>query len=158
MPLFLWNTNVAATANPVAETGETMNHSTLGRSCRKALAGFKRPMSGAVMIAVTVSVSHAADDAYLEQLDEEVTKVEAVPTDTGRDGAARPAKTAGGAGTREVASREQFEASLRDQHVGTYSFYRRLPERSREEVFLDYSRGASMESLREKVIERFLHP
>jgi hypothetical protein len=65
------------------------------------------------------------------------------------------AKTAGEA---KVSSRVAFENLLREQHVGTYSFYRRLPERSREEVFLDFSRGASMESLRGKIVDRYLHP
>jgi hypothetical protein len=57
-----------------------------------------------------------------------------------------------------VPSRKSFEALLRQQHVGTYSFYRRLPERSREEIFVDFGSGASMESLRDKVVDRYLHP
>ena len=103
-------------------------------------------------------VSHAADDAYLQLLDEEVTKVEAVSTDT-VGGWCCPASQGRCEGQAQVApSRERFETQLRQQHVGTYSFYRRLPERSREEIFVDYANGASMEALREKIVDRYLHP
>jgi len=117
------------------------------------------PVVGAVLIALPLSVSHAVDDPYLQMLDEEVTKVEGGSTDTGKEGAtARPARTRGVQDAQAVTSRKSFEAMLRQQHVGTYSFYRRLPERSREEVFVDYGNGASMESLRDKVVDRYLHP
>ena len=117
------------------------------------------PVVGAVSIALPLSVLHAADDPYLQMLDEEVTKVEAGSTDTGKeDAAARSAQTHGAQGAQPVPSRKSFEALLRQQHVGTYSFYRRLPERSREEIFVDFGSGASMESLRDKVVDRYLHP
>ena len=99
----------------------------------------------------------AADDAYLDLLDQEVTKVEPGLTDTG-EGGADASEDAGRQAATPAPSRSHFEALLQKQHVGTYSFYRRLPERIREEVFLDYSAGASMEALREKIIDRYLHP
>ena len=99
----------------------------------------------------------AADDAYLDLLDREVTKVEPGLTDTGEEGAKASEDTRRQAAT-PAPSRTHFEALLQKQHVGTYSFYRRLPERIREEVFLDYSAGAPMEALREKIIDRYLHP
>lgn len=98
----------------------------------------------------------ADDDAYLRALDAEVTKVEAPATDTAPDGdRAAPAVTTDAAAT--ATSREHFEALLRQQHVGTYSFYRRLPERSREEIFLDFENGASLETLRGKIVDRYLN-
>lgn len=100
----------------------------------------------------------ASDDAYLEALDQEVSKVEGVSSDTAEDKAELVAPKVERRSTTAVPSREVFETQLRDRHVGTYSFYRRLPERSREEIFLDYSNGASMEALRSKIIERYLHP
>jgi hypothetical protein len=102
----------------------------------------------------SLAVVQAATDPYLELLDEEATKVERRSTDTGTDAdsAARVDDP------RPGPSRERFEALLEQQHVGTYSFYRKLPERSREEVFLDYSSGASMDALREKIVDRYLHP
>lgn len=117
-----------------------------------------RHVLSGMLVAATLSVSHATDDPYLQLLDEEVTKVEAVSTDTGGDDGDRPAENAGQAGPSGAPTRENFEAVLREQHVGTYSFYRRLPERSREEVFTDFRHGASVEDLRQKVIDRFLHP
>lgn len=117
-----------------------------------------RPLSrllGVVLLALISPVSNAADDPYLQLLDAEVTKVEGVSTDTGGDGAA-PLAEAGESAS--APSRGQFEAELRQQHVGTYSFYRRLPERSREEIFIDYSNGASTAALRDKIVDRFLHP
>jgi len=117
------------------------------------------PVVGAVLIVLPLSVVHAADDPYLKMLDEEVAKVETGSTDTGKeDAAARLARTRGVQGAQRGASRKSFEALLRQQHVGTYSFYRRLPERSREEIFVDYGDGASMEVLRDKVVDRYLHP
>ena len=135
-----------------------MNHPIPKRCRGAAVASRIRCLIGAVLMVATVPASHAADDPYLEMLDEEVSKVEAQSTDTGKDGASHPAEAGKGKDARELPSRMKFEELLREQHVGTYSFYRRLPERSREEVFLDYSRGASMEAVREKVIERYLHP
>ena len=102
------------------------------------------------------AASWAADDPYLELLDKEVAKVESSPTDTARE-TGDPAGAATAEPSQPAPSREQFEVLLRRHHVGTYSFYRRLPERSREEVFLDYSGGASMEALRSKIIDRYLH-
>lgn len=58
----------------------------------------------------------------------------------------------------KLVSGDRFETLLRQEHVGTYSFYRKLPGRGREEVFVDYRNGASMEALREKVVNRYLNP
>ena len=117
-----------------------------------------RLVVGAVLIASPLSFLGAADDPYLQMLDEEVTKVEPVSTDTGEDESARSTGNPRRGEAKPVPSRSRFEALLRQQHVGTYSFYRRLPERSREEIFVHYGNGASMEALREKVIDRYLHP
>jgi len=117
--------------------------------CRSA-----RLLVGVVALWSCFSVASAADDPYLELLNEEATKVEPEATDTGKDSDERVLPDSGS----KLTSRERFEALLEQQHAGTYSFYRKLPERSREEVFLDYSNGASMEALREKIVDRYLHP
>lgn len=119
---------------------------------------FGRIVGAALLVGVTAPVSHAADEAYLQLLDEEVTKVEAVSTDKEEDDAGRTAESGAMKRAQTAPSRERFEALLRKQHVGTYSFYRRLPERSREEIFIDYANGAPMETVREKVVDRYLHP
>ncbi|MCB1773484.1 MAG: hypothetical protein KDI88_07695 [Gammaproteobacteria bacterium] len=108
-----------------------------------------------VMLLIGTGVVVASDDDYLKLLDEEVTKVDGA----GADGGGNPSPgTDGTASDRPPGNRQQFEDRLRDQHVGTYSFYRRLPERSRQEIFLDYQAGVPMDQLRDKVVERFLHP
>ncbi len=97
-----------------------------------------------------------AADPYLDMLEQEATKVERPSSDTSDNG---NVVTDARADPRPAAlpSRERFEALLRRQHVGTYSFYSKLPESRREEIFLDYGNGASMEALREKIIDRYLH-
>jgi predicted 2-oxoglutarate/Fe(II)-dependent dioxygenase YbiX len=107
-----------------------------------------------VLLAGSVAVA-AADDDYLKLLDEEVAKVDGAATDGVVEAAAA---TNGRVSERTSASRQHFEDLLREQHVGTYSFYRRLPERNRQEIFLDYQAGMPMDQLRDKVVARFLHP
>ncbi len=110
----------------------------------------------AASLVLSGQLCRAETDPYLQLLAEEVTKVEESPGE---------AVTVQGDATRMVAqsarpvpSRKRFEELLRKQHVGTYSFYSRLTERSQEEIFVDYGNGASMEALREKVVDRYLHP
>ncbi len=56
-----------------------------------------------------------------------------------------------------LGSRRAFEQELKQLYEGTYLFYEKLPERSREEVFIEYNQGASLEKVRETIIDRFLH-
>lgn len=119
------------------------------------------PLMVAALFSIPLSFLYAADAPDLQLTDEESTKVGGVATDTEGDGAAPSATPAIHGETRPARpapSREFFEALLRKHYVGTHSFYRRLSERSREEVFLDFSSGASIEALRAKIIDRFLHP
>mgnify|MGYP006285532085 FL=1 len=106
-----------------------------------------------VALALLACCGHApaAGDPYLEMLDREVAKVEVAPTDNS------PGTVGVEAAAQTGDSREQFEARLRSEHVGTYSFYRRLPERSREEMYLEYRSGVPMTGLREKIVQRFLN-
>ena len=99
-----------------------------------------------------------ADDRYLELVDEEVSKVGSVSVDKPVDEGETSRAEAEAPQARPVPLRKDFEALLRREHVGTFSFYRRLPERSREEIFVDYSNGASIEALRGKIVDRYLHP
>ena len=129
------------------------------RRGRGAAPRFLRAFCALILINAPLASAQAVEDTYLELLDQEVTKVEPSATDTSGD---VPGGSRQGEGTPAAAppasSRAHFEAQMRRQQVGTYSFYSRLPERSREEIFLDYSSGASMDALREKIIDRYLHP
>ncbi|MDJ0738925.1 MAG: hypothetical protein QNJ91_04370 [Gammaproteobacteria bacterium] len=118
----------------------------------------RRVALSAVLWAALACASFAAEDPYLELLDAEATKVDGNSTDTAEDDAGAAPRTDAAGSAEPAPSRGDFEAQLRNRHVGTYSFYRRLPERSREEIFIDYSNGASLEALRSKIIDRYLHP
>ncbi|MCB1726036.1 MAG: hypothetical protein KDI22_01260 [Gammaproteobacteria bacterium] len=150
----------AMSATPAAADGEAM---TVPTSLNRGSARWPGPaamhrVGVAVLLLVTLRATPAADDPYLQLLDQEVSKVEASVTDKGNNAATAQVPAGNSAGTASLVSRKHFEDVLQEQHVGTYSFYRKLPERSREEIFLDYSGGASMEALRKKIIDRFLHP
>ena len=128
-------------------------------ACGRTLALITLPYAFAVVAwLLAVSSAVAADDPYLQMLDEEATKVGGVATDSNTRQDVADAVPGVPREAPGVPSRAEFEELLRVEHVGTYSFYRRLPERSREEIFIDYSKGASMESLRGKIVDRYLHP
>lgn len=131
---------------------------TLVRSGRMPGSWFSLAVTAALLVGGSLLPVLASDDPYLDLLDQEASKVERRSTDTLDDGSAPPGGSAIVRPTRNIPSRERFEALLRQEHVGTYSFYSKLPERSREEVFLDFSRGTSLEALRKKIVDRYLHP
>ncbi|MBU0501343.1 MAG: hypothetical protein KJ558_16530 [Gammaproteobacteria bacterium] len=52
---------------------------------------------------------------------------------------------------------QQFEEKLKQDYLGTYSLYMKLSQRSKEEIYDSHARGASLDSLREKVLIRYNH-
>lgn len=94
----------------------------------------------------------AADDPYLRALEDEVDKVE--PHEIGTDRAA-PAASSEEARKQTALVRDRFETLLRKRYAGTYSFYVRLPERSRQEIVAGYRSGADITRLRQMIIDRF---
>lgn len=50
-----------------------------------------------------------------------------------------------------------FENELEGQYRGSYLFYKKLPRRAQEEIFLEYQKGASIDDIRKKIMNRFLH-
>jgi len=99
--------------------------------------------------------AYSADD-YLSELDAEVQKVDT--RSIGDEGAqarrveipVKPEKD------RLSASRDRFEALLKKKYLGTFGFYKKLPERTREEIFLEYNMGAPITAVRKKIIDRLL--
>lgn len=93
----------------------------------------------------------AEEDPYLSAISQEAQKVEAAtqPTLSGDDKPEAPAD--GGLNI------QAFEEDLKTRYKGSYTFYQKLPRRSREEVFLEYRDGASIDEIREKIMDRFLH-
>ena len=122
-------------------------------SLEKVLRVVRRSFIGAIApyVAVLLSMSaysaFAADDDYLQSLEAEVDKVE-----HGVD----PAVSQKSRSEME-AQRAAFEELMEDQYRGTYVFYKRLSERSKQEVFLRYAGGASFKDVREMIVDRSMN-
>lgn len=105
------------------------------------------------------STSARSADDYLSELDAEARKVESreIDAERGISRVVNPAQdTSVTAGTAAKSSRDAFESMLRERYLGTYGFYRKLPERSRQEIFGDYRDGAPISEVRKKIIDRLL--
>ena len=111
------------------------------------------------------TVAWSADD-YLSELEAEAGKVDAELTEepdraTG-PGAVEQSVEPGGQAPRSqekgdlASQRANFESLLKKHYFGTYGFYRKLPERSRQEVFEEYRRGVGMDKIRKKIVSRLL--
>jgi hypothetical protein len=81
---------------------------------------------------------------YLDSIQVEAQKLD------GEAGVEAPAAVSDG-------PRVDFEHQLEQRYGGTYLFYKKLPEKSQEEVFLEYRAGASIEGVRKTIMNRFLH-
>ncbi|MEW8395104.1 MAG: hypothetical protein AB2707_02980 [Candidatus Thiodiazotropha sp.] len=66
------------------------------------------------------------------------------------------AETAGDEET-DGPSLQAFEEDLKARYMGSFTFYKKLPRRSREEVFEEYKGGASIDEIRKKIMDRFLN-
>ncbi len=90
----------------------------------------------------------AAEDDFLSAIEAESEKVDA-RQETDKK------KTTGSAEVDE-ASRDEFEKILAEKYQGSFKFYSKLPERSRQEIVQEYERGTSFVKLRKKIIDRFM--
>lgn len=131
---------------------------------RKRLSTIRLPRlslcpHGALLLAsvlLATGATHAADD-YLSELNAEADKIDARQIDgEAGPGGAVPGLAAIGGAPREGATRDGFEGLLKDKYLGTYGFYKKLPERSRQEIFQEYAGGAPMTDVRKKIIDRLL--
>ncbi|MBL3529215.1 MAG: hypothetical protein JMN27_16395 [gamma proteobacterium endosymbiont of Lamellibrachia anaximandri] len=89
------------------------------------------------------------DDAFLSAIAEEAKKVEQRGD---VDGQSEQAPLEDGGPTQK-----EFEANLKSRYLGSFTFYRKLPGRSQEEIYLDYKSGVSIGEIRKKIMDRFLH-
>ncbi len=112
---------------------------------------FGRALGAILLLLVCVTGTCAAEDDYLSTLSREAEKVEAdvQPTVTETGEPAAP--------TESGLNLQAFEEDLKARYKGSYTFYQKLPKRTREEVFLEYRDGASMDEIRKKIMDRFLH-
>ena len=115
---------------------------------RGAISGFVKGLL--LMLAMSGGLL-AEEDPYLSAISQEASKVEAETQPT----LSEPTETPGQ--TEDGLSLQAFEEDLKTRHKGSYTFYQKLPRRSREEVFQEYRNGASIDELRKTIMERFLH-
>ena len=102
-----------------------------------------------VLLAVSALCAVAEEDPYLSAISQEAEKVETPSS---------PAPTeAGGPAAQDGLNLQSFEEDLKARYKGSYTFYQKLPRRSREEVFQEYRDGASIDEIRKKIMDRFLN-
>ena len=139
------------------------------RSGRWRCTSAERPVSpvafsrilaiGSLLSLLLASAPVLSADDYLSELDAEVKKVEArkIDGETGTSTIEAPAEIPLEAtDQRPGASRDAFESLLKQKYLGTFGFYKKLPERSRQEIFAEYQSGAPMSEVRKKIIDRLL--
>ena len=135
------------------------------RLCSLYFANFARfsgvfPVATLLALALGLaSLPAVSADDYESLLDAEVKKVEArkIDGESGTNTVESPAEMPSGAKTGHVgASRDEFEGLLKKKYLGTFGFYKKLPERSRQEIFAEYSAGAPVSKVRKKIIDRLL--
>jgi len=67
------------------------------------------------------------------------------------------APSAANPGVTAPAARPDFERLLEQRDFGTFMMYKRLSTESRDEVFLSYSQGATLDQIKAAVLNTFLH-
>ena len=113
------------------------------------------------------------EDSYLDQLEVESQKL----TDRPVLAPKRYSSDAGGEGNEaenEVFQTEgeslapspdfdedltwvEFEEELKSRFLGSFTFYKKLPQHSREEIYHGYLKGNAIKEIRKKVMNRYLH-
>jgi hypothetical protein len=93
----------------------------------------------------------AEDDPYLAAITAEAKKIDSGVTGPG-DGS-----QAQGDSSEEDAARMAFEDDLKSRYMGSYTFYKKLPRRARDEVYDEYKGGVSVDEIRRKIMDRFLN-
>ena len=108
--------------------------------------------SSLIMLAYLLTFPAAGypEESYLDAISVESEKLGDAPSvNTEVTGRREPAAADGPV--------EQFEQELEARYKGTYLFYKQLPVKSQEEVFLEHQKGASVEDVRKTIMNRYLH-
>jgi hypothetical protein len=125
------------------------SHSARPNMLIKQLFG-RGPM--ALLLMATASFSATAEeDPYLSALSKEAQKVEVEDQTTQSESDEAAVSEDGNL------DMQMFEEDLKARYKGSYTFYQKLPRRTREEVFVEYRDGASIDEIRKKIMDRFLH-
>jgi len=115
-------------------------------------ATFRRSL--AVVIVLLVSMPVISADDYLTEIEAETVKLDPGLSYEKQPVGASSDNTAGQ--VSETESREKFEKWLQEKYRGSFVFYSKLPQRSREEVFQQYTQGADLKVLRKTIVDRYL--
>ncbi|MBV2093098.1 MAG: hypothetical protein KUF72_19630 [Candidatus Thiodiazotropha sp. (ex Ctena orbiculata)] len=114
-------------------------------------ASLRYPAIFLSMLGLLAQPAVAQDDDYLSEISAEASKIDSkLPTqgeaESNQDGLAD-----------EGAAQVAFEEDLKSRYLGSYTFYKKLPRRAREEVYEEYKGGASIDEIRQKIMNRFLN-
>lgn len=113
---------------------------------RVALAGCK--ILPVLMLASPIA---GYSQSYLDAIQVEAEKLDdGTATNSDEVVSPSPAPDADG-------SLARFEKELEDSYRGSYLFYKKLPKKSQEEVYLEYQGGDSIEEVRNTIMDRFIH-
>lgn len=100
-----------------------------------------------------VDASAAGDDAYLEMIEAETEKIgEPLPTAVDPESEAVVAPE-----TEEDEAFRRFREFLKEKSLGSYTFFEKLTPAQRREIFERHKQGASLEEVRETIMQRFLN-
>jgi hypothetical protein len=104
-------------------------------------------VSGCLLIVPTAGHSQKS---YLDAIQLEAEKLDQPVT-------AKADEAESGSATAVDEQVMEFEQELETRFKGSYLFYKKLPARSQEEVFLEHQQGASVEDVRKTILNRYLH-
>ena len=97
-----------------------------------------------------------ADDDYLKALEAESSKLEPGKLDAGQGEQNEVAGQQMDSDIEMSDVRVKFEQILSEKYHGSYTFYSKLPERSRQEIVKDYQQGKPFVQIRKIIIDRFM--
>lgn len=104
----------------------------------------------ALPLSLAIPVSAIAmEDPYLSAISIEAKKVDAATQPTLDNAAPQSTNDRG-------VHLQAFEEDLKARYKGSYTFYVKLSRRCREEILQEYRDGASIDALREKIMDRFM--
>lgn len=122
------------------------------------------PMMGSLLLIGVASQPYASEeDDYLKAIEMETEKVESSA------GSAAPGRRAKGPGTANDKAvrgngglspglpQDEFERQLAASYAGSGLFYRKLARSEQEEIYEEYMGGATIDQIRQKIMDRFLN-
>jgi hypothetical protein len=118
---------------------------------KMACASRRHPAIVLYMVGLLSRSAIAEDDDYLSEISAEAKKRDAKLSTQGE------LKSNQEGLMEQDAAQVAFEEDLKSRYMGSYTFYKKLPRRAREEVYEEYQGGASIDEIRQKIMNRFLN-